>query len=366
MAKETTRRKTFRKVITSPAIIEKINPKNMELVERYLKNFSTKRSPKTVLNYRSDLMIFFCWNYNECENKFFIDYKKFEFMDFFDYCVTELKWNSNRFARMHSCLSSFSAWIENVYDERYPNFRNLLPKIEKPVKDAVRKKSVFTKEDLDKLMKWLGEKGKVNEQCLLALLMASGTRIGEVERFKTTMIDENNTAFEGLFLETTEEMQVKGRGVNGKHILRYLIKDIFLPYYKKWLPIREQIMKEHNQNHDYIFIKSNGEPAQKETFNSWMEKWDTVLDKHIYAHSLRHYNTTYLMSIGVEKELVQNLQSWSSDTLVDIYNDNTIKDRKWKGLDKLRDALKSDTNESSVLNINNDECEENTEEEITE
>lgn len=332
-------RKTFRKVITSPELIEQINPKNVKLMDRFLKNFATKRSPNSVVSYRSNLNIFFTWNLLENENKFFVDVKKRELMEFFDYCVTELKWGSQRFAQMHSSLSSFSRFIETFYDDEYPLFRNLLPKIEKPVKEAVRKKSVFSKDELDKLMSWLGENGRVNEQCLLATMMASGARISELGRFTVSMIDENHTAFDGLFLETTEEMRVKGRGTSGKHINRYLIKDLFLPYYKKWLPIREKIMKEHGKNHDYVFITKNGDPAGVSTFNGWIEKWDTVLDKHLYAHSIRHFWTTYLLSFGLEKEFVQSLQSWSSDTLVDLYNDATVKDRKWKNLDKLRDAL---------------------------
>jgi site-specific recombinase XerD len=231
-----------------------------------------------------------------------------------------------------------------MYDEKYPDFRNLLPKIEKPAKEAVRKKSVFTKEELDRLMTWLGEQNKVNEQCLLATMMASGARVSELGRFTTTMIDENNTAFESLFLETTEEMQVKGRGVNGKSIVRYIIKDLFLPYYKKWLPVREKIMKENNQTHNYIFVTKTGEPAGVATFRGWMEKWDTVLDKHLYAHSMRHFWCSYLLKAGLEKELVQDMQKWSSDTLVDLYNDNTAKDRKWEGLGKLKVALEQEQN----------------------
>lgn len=332
-------RETYRKVITSPELTAQINTQNIKLMERFLKNFATKRSPNSVVSYRSNLTIFFTWCLLECENKFFIDIKKRDLLDFFDYCVTELKWNSARYSQMHSCLSSFSTFIENIYDEDYPLFRNLLPKIEKLPKEAVRKKSVFTKEELDKLMNWLGEQDRVNEQCLLAVMMASGARISELGRFTVSMIDEKHTAFEGLFLETTEEMQVKGRGVSGKHIVRYLVKDLFLPYYKKWLPIREKIMKENNKQHDYIFVKNDGEPATASTFRGWMEKWDNVLEKHLYAHSIRHFWTTYLLGVGLEKEFVQELQDWSSDTLVNLYNDATAKDRKWKNLDKLKNAL---------------------------
>jgi site-specific recombinase XerD len=350
-------RETFRKVITSPELIAQINPKNQQLADRFLKNFATKRSPNSVISYRSNLNIFMCWNILWNENKFFVDIKKYELMDFFDFCVTELKWGSNRYAQMHSCLSSFSTWIENIYDEKYPTFRNLLPKIEKLPKEAVRKKSVFKKEELDKLMDWLGEQGKVNEQCLLALIMSSGSRASELLRFTTDMIDENHTAFEGLFLETTEDVRVKGRGVNGKYIPRYLIKDIFLPYYKQWLPVREQIMKETGKDHNFIFIRPDGEPALISTIRSWMEKWDDVLDKHWYPHAGRHFWTTYLLSIGLEKELIQELQKWSSDALVDIYNDATAKDRKWKNLDKLKAALEEESFKVELDEIENGDME---------
>ena len=350
-------RETFRKVITSPELIAQINPKNQQLADRFLKNFATKRSPNSVISYRSNLNIFMCRNILWNENKFFVDMKKYELMDFFDFCVTELKWGSNRYAQMHSCLSSFSTWIENIYDEKYPTFRNLLPKIEKLPKEAVRKKSVFKKEELDKLMDWLGEQGKVNEQCLLALIMSSGSRASELLRFTTDMIDENHTAFEGLFLETTEDVRVKGRGVNGKYIPRYLIKDIFLPYYKQWLPVREQIMKETGKDHNFIFIRPDGEPALISTIRSWMEKWDDVLDKHWYPHAGRHFWTTYLLSIGLEKELIQELQKWSSDALVDIYNDATAKDRKWKNLDKLKAALEEESFKAELDEIENGDME---------
>ena len=342
----TTTRKTYRQIITSPELIEQINPENKKLAERYLKNFSTKRSPNSVVCYKSNLNIFFVWNLLHNDNVSYINVRKLDLMDFFDYCVTELKWGPNRYAQMHSCLSSFSSFIENFYDDEYPLFRNLLPKIEKPTKEFVRKKSVFTQEDIDGLMKWLGDKNAIQEQCLLALMISSGARVSELVRFKTTMIDENNTAFEGLFLETTEEMRVKGRGVNGKMMTRYIIKDLFLPYYKAWLKEREKIMANNGKEHNAIFIKKDGEPAGVTTIRSWISKWDNALDKHLYPHSMRHYWTTYLLGLGLEKEFVQELQKWSSDTLVTLYNDATAKDRKWKNLDRLKEAVSKNENQT--------------------
>ena len=139
-------RETYRKIITSPELIEQINPENKKLMERFLKNFATKRSPNSVVSYRSNLNIFFCYNILYNDNEFFVNIKKITLLDFFDFCVSELKWGANRYAQMHACLSSFSSWIENFMDDSYPLFRNLLPKIEKLPKEAIRKKSIFTKD----------------------------------------------------------------------------------------------------------------------------------------------------------------------------------------------------------------------------
>lgn len=347
-------RETFRKIITSPELIKQINPVNIKLMERFLKHFATKRSPLTVNQYRSNYLIFFCWVVLYADNKSFIDLKIYDFMDFFDFAVMDLKWKSARYVQMHSSLCTLSNWIERIYGEEYPNFRNIVERIEKPEKNIARTKSVFTKEELDKLMDWLGKINKPEEQCLLALIMASGARVSELVRFTTDMIDENHTAFDGLFLETTEDMKVKGRGVDGKYIPRYIIKDIFLPYYNKWLVEREKIMKETGQNHNYIFLRKNGEPAITTTIRSWMDKWDNFLEKHWYPHAGRHFWTTYLLGIGLEKELVQSLQNWCSDAMVAVYNDSTAKDRQWKSLEKLRIAMEQEIFKEELDDVYND------------
>jgi integrase len=337
-------RETYRKIITNEDLISQINPENKKLVDKFLKNFKTKRSQGSVTAYKSNYNIFFVWNLLHNENKFFIDIKKVELIEFFDYAVDELKWSPNRYAQMHSSLSSLSNYIANILDEIYPNFKNIVLKIEKTPKENVREKSVFSKDELDNLLNVLDEKGLVQQKCLLRLIMASGARISEILRMDMDAIDLNNRAFDDLFLETKKEIQVKGRGVNGKKIYRYIIRDIFEPYFLEWLPIRKEIMTKNNQDHNCLFIKSDGSPAKVSTLRSWMEKWEEVLGKTWYPHAGRHFWCTYLVAtIGLEQEFVQELQQWSTSQMVSIYNDSTAKDRKWKGLDKLKNAMSSES-----------------------
>lgn len=339
-------RETYRKIITSPELIEQINPKNIKLMERFLKNFATKRSPKSVVVYKSNLQIFFCWNVENNDNKLFTDIRKIEMLDFFDFALSELKWSPNRFAQMHSTLSSFSEWIENYFDEEYPMFRNLLPKIEKPTKEAVREKTVLQKEDVDKIFSVLEKENKIQEQCLLALAISCGARVSELASFTTDLIDEKNVVFDGLFLETTSKIRTKGRGVNGKMLTKYILKDMFLPYYKKWLEVRNEIMKEYNQEHDYIFIVKDGSPASADRLRDWIGNWSDIVGQPCYPHNFRHYNITFLKSLDIEDDLIVYLTGWAEGTghtMISIYNDLTAKDREWKNLDKLKDALEQKT-----------------------
>ena len=335
-------RKTFRKVITSPELTAQINKDNIKLMERFLKNFATKRSPKSVTVYRSNLIIFLTWNLLYNENKLFTDIRKIEYADFFDFCVSELHWNANRYHQCHSSLSSFSAWIENYFDEDYPQFRNLLPKIEKPSKEAIREKTILKEEDIDKIFSILEEENRTQEQCLLALAISCGARVSELAQFTLSLIDEENTVFDFLFLETTEKIRTKGSGVQGKMLKKYILKDIFLPYYHKWLAERDEIIKKTNQDHDFIFITKDGKPANADRLRDWISTWGDIVEQPIYPHSLRHYQISLLKRLGIDDDLIVYLTGWAEGTghtMISIYNDNELTDTQFACLDNLKKFL---------------------------
>ena len=344
-------RNTFRKIITSPELIEKINPVNKKLVERFLKNFNTKRSDASVEVYRSNYNIFFCWNEIYNDNISFIDIKKSQMLDFFDFCVSELKWSPNRYSQMWSSLSSLSNFIENILDDEYPTFRNIVRKIEKIPKTTIREKTVLSEKQVDNLFKKLEDLELYREACLLALAISSGARVSELFRFDLDIIDEENDAFDGLFLETKKEIKTKGAGKQGAMKYKYIIKDIFVPRYHKWLEKRKEIMKKNNKEHNKLFIKSNGEPACPADARRWMKKWEKFLkedeetnpegkDIAIYPHCFRHYIVTHLSRIGLESDFIIAIMGWKSADMYSIYNDLTAKEKGWKSLDKLKDSLK--------------------------
>ena len=330
-------RKTEKIRTTSDETWKNVDPKNKKLMEQFLKEKNTRTSDLTIKNYDSDLHIFFTWNLNDNDNKFFIDIKKLDFANFFSWCVDELKWGSARTNRMRSALSSFSQFIEKFFDDEYPNYRNLILKtIESMPKNLAREKTVLKDEQIDFLFKKLEEDGEYQILCWLALAIASGSRFAELLRFTTDIIDENNVAFDGIFLETTKPIKTKGRTKQGKMVKKYIIKDIFWNPYCKWLEERGVITDKNNKDHNFIFIRSNGDPALDSTIRIWISKIEEYLDVPFYPHALRHYYTTYLSKKNIPDNLIKELVGWSDLKMVELYCDLESKDREWGELKNLK------------------------------
>ena len=99
-----------------------INPKNQKLLKEFIRYcVANDKSPQTRAQYESQLKIFFCWNYRENEDKFFVDVKKRDFINFFGW-GREIGWSPCRLASLRAALSSFS------------NTRRGLPDVQKSYK----------------------------------------------------------------------------------------------------------------------------------------------------------------------------------------------------------------------------------------
>jgi site-specific recombinase XerD len=334
-------RKTYKNIITSEELTAQINPENLKLMKQFLKEKNTRSSDGTIKNYESDLTIFFTWNLLNNDNKLFTDMRKLELSEFFSFAVEELRWGSSRFSRCKATLSSLSNFIEKFLDDQFPTFRNnVLKAVESMPKNIVREKTVLTEEQVNNLLKYFQETDP-QIACWFALAIASGSRFSELSRFSVDIIDLEHLAFQDIFIETLRPIKTKGRTKTGKLLYKYIIKDIFVPYYQKWLEIRRKIMLEHNQSHNYIFINSSGEPAQESTVRGWVKKIEDYLGIPFYAHCLRHYFTTYLAKINLPYELIKDIVGWQDIGMVQTYSDLSSKDKKWEELGNLKELLKT-------------------------
>lgn len=336
-------RKTYRKKITDPEILEQINPKNIKLMNLFIKDKDRKCSDATIKVYKSNLNIFFCWNVLYNDNKYYPDIKKVELSEFFDFLVNDLKIQGKRFSHHRSTLSGLSDIVIKYYDEDYPSFRNFVNTIIEPIpKDAVREKTVLSDEEVDLIFEVLQQQNKIQELCCFALAVYSGARIAELEQFTVDMIDrENSLSFGGVALQTTKKIRTKGFGKQGKVQPKHIIKDLFLPYFDQWVELRTQILEDLGvEDHGYLFIKNNGERATQTVIRNWAEKWSKIVDKPIYLHCLRHNLCTYLTKLGLGRDFIIAFFGWSTD-MTTTYNDLDDSEMEWKDAAKLQSIIDS-------------------------
>jgi len=329
-------RNTFRNVFVTDELISQIHPQNKKFVEKFLREKSTRSSKTTIGAYESDANIFMVWNVLHNDNKLFTDIRKLELAEFFSFAVDELKWGSSRCNRVRSFLSSLSIFIEKFFDSEYPQFHNLVLKtIESVPKELRREKTILSERQVNDLLQHLSETDS-QKACWVALAAYSGSRFSELLRFTTDILDENHTAFGDLFMETLKPIKTKGRGRDGKLLYKYILKDKFLPYYKKWLEDRKIIMDKCGCDHNFIFIKQDGSPATDGTIRYWVMAIENYLQVPFYPHLLRHYLVTEFAKKNIPPMLIKDLVGWSGLEMVSLYDDTSSKDKVWAELENLK------------------------------
>lgn len=319
-------RKTVYNNITSDELVNKILPDNKQLGNDFIEYLqSIDRSPSTIDQYKSDLKIFWVWNLQNNNNKPFIKITKREFARFQNHCLNEWGWSPNRIRRVKSVISSMSNYIENILDEEeeFEGYRAIIKKIESPVKEEVREKTVFEPEELKRLLDHLVEQKKYMQACILALAMYSGRRKSELPRFKVSYFDEKNVCFGSLY-KTPEKVKTKGRGSRGKMLDLYVLKKDFDPYLKLWLEQRDN----ENIHSEWLFPAPNNPDAhiRPEMLDNWVDSYSKFLGKPFYWHSLRHYFTTQCFKANLPSSVIQEIVGWESSDMCNLYNDTSTEE----------------------------------------
>ena len=325
-------RSTVYNDIVTDELYEKVNQENKDLLDEFIEYLqSTGKSELTIVGYTSDIKIYYIWNLKYNKNKEFTNITKRDVMKYQNWLMNTLKLSSSRVRRLRAAISSMSNFIENVLDDSFPNFRNIINKIPAPINQPVREKTVFENEDLDELLNILVHKEMYQEACALSLAMNSGSRKSELTRFKVNFFKPENITHGSLY-RTPSKIKTKGRG-GGKMLNKYILANNFQPYLDRWLKQRKKLQI----NNEYLFVtKKNSKwiKAQVSTLDSWAERFNQYIDKHFYWHSCRHYFCTNLAKANIPAEVIKQINGWSNVSMVGIYNDQDIDDELGKYFDE--------------------------------
>lgn len=329
-------RSTVYNSITSPEKLAKVSLENKQLGEDWLEYMqSIDRSPQSLVAYRSDLNIFWVWNMEFNNNKFFTKLTKREISKFQNHALTIWGWSPNRIRRVKSCLSSLSNYIENVLDdeEEFENFRPIIRKIENPSKEAVREKTVLPDEEVERLINTLVENKQYERACAVAIAAYSGMRKAELLEMKVEFFNDEHFVYDAMW--KTDKIRTKGFGKLGKQLNKFILFGA-KPYIDLWLNERS----EKNIDSEYMFVsKSINEDGtftwnQRKDVSHWTEQFTEILGVDFYFHCLRHYTCTKLHRMNLPSHVIQEFFGWSSSEMLKIYNDLTAEDEFEKYFDK--------------------------------
>lgn len=316
-------RSTVYNQITTDEKIDKISEDNTWLINEFLDYLaSIDRSPKTIVGYKNDLHIFFCWNMENNNNKDFVKINKREIAKFQNHAINEWKWSPKRVRRVKSTISSLSNFIENILDEEegFENFRSIVKKIESPANETVREKTVLSDEQVEKLMDTLVEREEYEKAAAIAICAFSGMRKSELLLMKMEYFTPERVVFDCLY--KTDKIRTKGRGRQGKQLNKYIMTKVD-KYLNLWKKKREGM----GVDSEWVFVvKQNGEWIKRSSVDAWTDEFSEILNEDFYFHSLRHYVCTQMSSNALPAEVIREYFGWSDVGLIQIYNDASAVD----------------------------------------
>ena len=326
-------RKTKKNNLTSEDLIKQVNPENIRLKRDFLSYLaSIQRSPSTIRVYENDLDIFFVWNYQYNKNKIFTQITKRDIVAYQYWLLNENENSPARVRRLKATISSLSNYIETICDDdpEFQGFRSIVKKVENPVNQPVRTKTILNDSQLDTLLQKLVNAKQYKKACMLALAMCSGRRRAELVRFKVSYFDDENIIYGSLY-KTSEPIKTKGRG-NGKFIYCYTLKHKFKPYLDLWLKERE----EKGIESEWLFpdLINPSEHMNSDTLNSWAKTFSKMIDVDFYWHCLRHYFTTHLVRMGLPDGVIQDIIGWTSADMLRLYTDIPVDEQIGKYFDE--------------------------------
>lgn len=313
-------RKTKMNKITSPELLAQVNPENTDLLKEFLAYLkSTKKSQGTIDQYKSDIEIAFVWNLQHNKNLFFCDWTKRQIVKFQNWLIEDNGNSPSRVRRVKASLSSMSNFIEAILDDDFPNFRNIINKIESPPNVPTREKTIWTEEEVKDLLDKLTDKKKYDMACFLALAAYSGRRKSELCRFKVSDFSDDKLVCDGA-LYKSDPIQTKGRG-GGKFINCYTLAKKFKPYLNMWL--EDRIAKGIESEWLFPHLEDQSKQMPVSTANSWSKVFSRLSGKESYLHAFRHFFTSSLVQAGIPDGVIQAIVNWESADMVRLYDDTS-------------------------------------------
>ena len=312
-------------VIATPEKVAQINPKNIELWNKYLIGKNMKLSDSTKGNYLSDTNQFFIYILDNYDNKYLFDIdaeKMSEIIeDYVAFCTSVLGNKIKRISRRLSSISSMYVY----YKKKRKIKENPLDLIERPtvVKGKYEiKQTYLTKEQVELIRKVLKDNGDLQLELWFDFGLSTMARVGALSNIKLSQIDLDNRVVERV---------IEKEGYEVTLFFSELVKEQIA----NWLEFR----KNNNIDNEYLFLtkyKGKWTKAEKSVMQkTWIKKIGRIINEpELHCHDLRHSGSSLYYNSGMKLEEVSRLLNHRSTQVTqDHYlkiDYNKIKDTKDK------------------------------------
>lgn len=270
-----------RNSIFNAEIYAQVNKENRGILSDYVLELKSKRkSPGTIIQYTADIRMFFCWVFNNLDNKSILDIKKRDFRKFF----LEIQENGASPARINRVQCSIRNLLEfcSNDDDEYEDYEiNAMRSIKGLQKEEVREIHFLTDEQITVILDYLINKKQYQKALYLSLSYDSAGRRNEV--FQVLKED---------FLENNKTNTVQGK--RGKKFQ--------LLYFSRTKEIAKMYFEQRGEDSiPSLWIVGKGEDrraAQYETLYNWCMSFRKILEKQtgefieFNPHSFRHSSLT--------------------------------------------------------------------------
>lgn len=269
--------------------------------DEYFK-MNSNLSPKTLIQYRSALKIFFYYVYVECDNRPIWKLKKSMFIKY----INELQirgLGSSAMKVKRYAVSSFCNTMEVLSEEtdedsKYPEmekFKHFARVKIEIAKNQTYDKKPITQEEFDLIEKTLLEKGEYMALGYIGIAYNIASRRAETLQLKTEILTYEKK--DGQNFVFSNPVRGKGKSVDGK-ILKYMVNDDAIKY-------MQLILDNRNFESEYLFAKSDGSLYSVSWVNDiFKKKISPIVERRISSHNCKSSAITHLLEKGVPMSVV--------------------------------------------------------------
>lgn len=290
---------------------EAINKDNLKLLQKYDRDMQMRElSPKSIYNYKTDLMAWFRYLAKEQFNPSVLDVTEDDIEEFLFFCKDE----GNNTERMKRRMSSISAFYKFLRRKKLIK-ENPMEFVPRPKKGLpVVTQTFLTEEQVKNMIKKLEENKDLELYTYAMFSLSTMARVTAISSIRWDQID-----FEERVVE--DVLEKEGKIVN--LFFSEQVKNLLLKLKEKY--------KEENIESPYVFVtkyKGSYNQISTGTLGEWAKKIGKMIGvDSLHPHDFRHSGSQLLSLTGMPIEKISELLNHSG---LDVTKNHYLKQDKKK------------------------------------